>query len=85
MNEPWLNQNHPNFSIFIFICVTAWKAILGKKNKKLNEIEIRDELKKWLDNHNVHYKDHAFEAILDCITPDRIKKERELGERNKLN
>lgn len=76
MKELWLDRDHPNFSIFIFTCITAWEAILGEKNKKLNEIEIRDELKKWLDKYKIHYASHAFDAILDVITPDRIKKER---------
>lgn len=74
-NLPYLDEQHPNFSIELKVAVGAWMELYSEKEKQPSSVGKRVE--KILENQNIKAtNDSVIQRIATLITPNAIKVKR---------
>jgi len=72
---PYLNEQHPNFSIELKVAVNAWMELYSDPNKQPTSVE--KQVGKILENQNIEATNGSvIQRIASLITPNAIKVKR---------
>lgn len=72
INPPYLNEQHPNFSIELKVAVNAWMELYSDPNEQPSSVE--KQVGKILKNQNIEATNSSVtQRIASLITPNVIK------------